>query len=156
MKKYLPEQKILYVFSTFAVLALILAVLPPITTNSVAGAGIFALIFLFFGLVGTKFSYAQLEYDTFTIRFLLFSRKTVKVEDLKSIKYLPTWRFQKSLKSIYIDYEGQTWWPLELKNSMYLEETLVEVVKDLKRQNPSIQIDEKVQELLRKYESSSL
>ena len=153
MKHFQTDQKVFYIGVGIAALCSILAVLPPITRHSFLGALYFAVLALGGSLATTKFTYAKLEKDILRVVRVFFFRHTIMVMRIKRIRYVPTWRFQGKLRSIYIHYEGG-WAPYtELPNSQYPEFTLANLVKELSKLNPRIELDEPAKELLKSRET---
>jgi hypothetical protein len=153
MKRYRTDQRILYVAIILALLCAILAVLPPIDKHSIIGAGSFATLFLFGGILSSRLTYVDVEGKDLHIVNSLFFRHRIDIRRVSRLRYIPTWRFQEKLRSLYIDYEGG-WAPYaELKNSQYLETTLNEIVYDLVLLNPRIELDEYSDSLMKTRES---
>jgi hypothetical protein len=114
------------------------------------------MLFLGTTLCTTHFTFAKRQEDTFYFVNVLIFRHRVNVSAITHIRYIPTWRFQDKLRSLYIHYKGG-WAPYtELNNSQYPERTLANIVYDIVHLNPRIELDEHTKSLMKRYRSEAL
>jgi hypothetical protein len=108
-----------------------------------------AFVLLLLGIaIDMKFGiYACIEGHHFhSVSHFLVNRRTA-IADIERILYQPTWIIGKKQRSIYlIERSGKVW--AKMANTAYSKSTLVEVVNDLKRINPSISLDRETEELV--------
>lgn len=85
-----------------------------------------------------------------------FYTKKLNVKDIHTIYYRPTWIIGGIARSLYIigNVDGKEK-VIEFPNVGWYEKVLVQIVTDLKQMNPSIQLDEPTEALLKKNESKN-
>lgn len=102
-------------------------------------------------LLGTIYSYAIIEGVTLRFVYFLFYRRTIDIKSITEINDQPTYKIAKSsFRSLYIFYKdsnGATKW-IELRITIFPEKTLGELIKDLKRINPRIELNTYSQKLM--------
>lgn len=113
---------------------------------------------------GSAFLFTVLNYSIGTYGFLdkksgtlsrtdyLFYTKRLNVRDIKTIYYRPTWIIGGLARSLYIVDDKEK--VIEFPNVGWYEPVLARMVRDLQQINPSIQLDEHTEVLLKKYPRS--
>lgn len=154
MTKY-PSQKIhtIITFSVIGSLWIFVSLLEPRSENWLLAIIAFILFLVFFVGGFTWGSYGVYAEKTVTsVQFFVF-QKRISAREITWIAYRPTWKFQEWARSVYIvkEINGTQVTTLEFKNSIFSEETLAKLIRDLKKDNPAIILDEHAQELIQKF-----
>lgn len=111
----------------------------------------FALIWGFFLIILTKYSYASITGTTLKFVYLLFYRRTIDINSITEINDQPTYKAaKKSFRSLYIFYKDKNDEPkyIELRITIFPEKTLGKLIKELKRINPRIELNKYSQKLM--------
>jgi len=116
---------------------------------------IFAIFLLFVITNFTFGTYGLLDKKakTITRTDYLFYTKRIKIADIKFINYRPTWIMGGLARSLYIIDDKEN--VIEFPNVGWYEPILANIVNDLKKLNPRIELDESAEELVKKYERHS-
>lgn len=95
-------------------------------------------------------SYAMVSDNTLKFVYLLFYRRTIDIHSITAINDQPTYKGAKGVfRSLYIFYKdrGLTKY-IELRITIFPEKTLGELIKELKRINPHIELNKYSQKLM--------
>jgi hypothetical protein len=95
--------------------------------------------------------YATLTDGTFYERKHFFYGRRIEVSEISKIRYMPTWMFGERMRSIYVFDKNHRAPIIRMANAAYPQETLAQVVSDLKRRNPSIELDTFAMELVDRF-----
>lgn len=112
---------------------------------------IFAAILLFILVNFTVGTYGLLDKKNGILSRTdyLFYTKRINIRDIKIIYYRPTWLIGGLTRSLYIVDEKEN--TIEFQNVGWYEPVLARMVNDLRQINASIQLDEHVDALIKKY-----
>ena len=100
-------------------------------------------------------SYAVLSGTKFCVTSYFFIKQCLKVDEISFVGYLPTWKVGQTSRSVYVVREENTKKiSLQMTNVGYREETLAEVITDLKNANAKIVLDRHAIALVQKYAAS--
>lgn len=108
-------------------------------------------IFIGASLVDTYGTLDQKKKTISRTNYFFFSKR-LKLEDITTINYRPTWIMGGIASSVYIigTLEGKEI-VIEFPNVGWRENTLGKMVNDIRQLDPSIKLDESAEELLKKY-----
>jgi hypothetical protein len=103
-------------------------------------------------LIDLKFGiYVSISSGKFSQVFDFLQRSSIEVAQIGRISFMPTWIIGQNHRSLYI-IDGKTNKVVtKMANTAYAPRTLAEIVRELKRLNPSIELDTDTQALLSKY-----
>jgi hypothetical protein len=152
MKKYYTDWKTIVIVFSVATFGLIALGYGNLSFGKWLRGGIVYLL-LMGGLVllMTRFSYASISGHILKFVYLLFYRRTIDVRDITEINDQPTYKAAKSsFRSVYIFYEtrDKAIRYIELRVTVFPENTLGKLIKELKRLNPNIKLNKYCEKLV--------
>ena len=104
-------------------------------------------ILLFFDLAyGTRLT---LEDGVLSRTDYFFAKKSIAVEKISSINYQPTFILGKTNRSLYFFQEDRERPRIEMSNTWFTKDTLKQIVRDLRAENPAIRLDQETEELVK-------
>ena len=115
----------------------------------------FLAAFWISGLEAIIGSFALLKDNQFCVTSYFAIKQCLRVDEITSIAYLPTWKVGQTSRSVYVvKEETDKKISLQMTNVGYREKTLAQVITDLKGANPKIILDEHAITLTQKYATS--
>jgi len=114
----------------------------------------FAFLFFVFVILDILFgTYLAVSDKEFSRVDYFIRKKRISLTSIRNIRYVPTWKFGQTMRSLVVEgYAGQEQKLIDVPNNGFAERNLAKIASELKRRNPSINVDEHTTELIKKYE----